>query len=152
MSRLVFVLLASALGMAAQEKPDSPLAVAQKLFDAMHTHDGKAARDLFTPGALLLSVDDSGTLHSLPAAQFADHISSATGVWLERIWNPKVLEQASIAVVWADYDFHLNGKFSHCGVDSFSLVKSSAGWKIAYISDTRKKSECTPSPLGPPKP
>jgi hypothetical protein len=130
---------------------DTPLAAAQKLFDAMSAHDGAAARALFVPGATLASVDAAGRASVLPFEKFAEHIGSAKQSWLERIWNPMVLEHENIAVVWAEYDFHLGGKFSHCGLDSFSLLKTEGGWKIAYISDTRQKSGCKASPLGPPK-
>ena len=128
---------------------DEPLAAAQKLFDAMKAHDAAAAA-LFLPGATLASVDAKGKPSVMAAEKFAEHIGTGKGVWLERIWNPKVLEHGSIATVWAEYDFHLNGKFSHCGIDSFSLVRTDAGWKIAAVSDTRETSGCTPSPLGPP--
>jgi hypothetical protein len=66
------------------------------------------------------------------------------------MWKPKVLEQGSIAVVWADYDFHLNGKFSHCGIDAINLVKAEKSWKIAGIVFSKTVSGCGPSPLGPP--
>jgi hypothetical protein len=152
MIRALLVLLAFVDTIGGQQKPKTPLEVAQALFAAMQAHDGKGARELFAPGAMLYSVTDKGKVDSMAATAFADRIASGKGVWLERIWNPKVLEQDTIAVVWADYDFHLDSKFSHCGVDSFSLVKADEGWKIAYISDTRKKSGCPPSPLGPPSP
>jgi Putative lumazine-binding len=47
--------------------------------------------------------------------------------------------EASLASVWAPYTFFLNGKVSHCGTDSFQLVKTTEGWKIQYIIDTRRK-------------
>ncbi len=81
--------------------------------------------------------------------EFIDLLASTKNVWLERIWNPTVLVHGPIAVVWAEYDFHLNGNLSHCGVDSISLLKTSAGWKISSISDTNETSGCA-SPLGPP--
>jgi hypothetical protein len=128
----------------------SPLATAQKLFDAMKAHDAAAAASLFLPGATLASVDASGKASVIPAEEFAKHVGSGKGEWLERIWSPKVLEQGPIAVVWAEYDFHLNGKFSHCGVDSFSMLKTEGDWKIASVSDTRQISGCAPSSLGAP--
>ena len=106
-------------------------------------------RSLFAPNAVLLSVKDDGTPASMRYQDFADLLATSKNVWLERIWNPTVLVHGPIAVVWAEYDFHLNGKLSHCGVDSISLLKTSAGWKISSISDTRETAGCT-SPLGPP--
>lgn len=116
----------------------------------MKSHDSAAAASLFVPGATLASVGKDGKASVIPFEKFVEHIGSGKGSWLERIWNPQVLESGSIAIVWADYDFHLNGQFSHCGVDSFSMLKTESGWKIAAISDTRNSSNCAPSPLGPP--
>jgi hypothetical protein len=47
-----------------------------------------------------------------------------------------------LATVVTPYKFFYNGNFSHCGVNSFQLVKFSDGWKIQYIIDTRKKTGC----------
>jgi hypothetical protein len=148
----IFAVLLTATGAAlcAESSDQGPLLAVQQLFDAMRTHDGTAVRSLFVPGAMLFSIRQDGTPDTTPFGQFADHVGSGKGVWLERIWNPKVMEHDSVAAVWAEYDFHLNGNFSHCGIDSFSLIKTSAGWKITSVSDTRQKSGCTPSPLGPP--
>jgi len=144
------LLVAQGIPLRAESADQGPLFIVQQLFDAMRTHDVNAARSLFVPGAMLFSVRHDGTPDATSFGQFADHIDSGKGVWLERIWNPKILEHDSVAAVWAEYDFHLNGKFSHCGIDSFSLIKTSAGWKITSVSDTRQKSGCAQSPLGPP--
>jgi hypothetical protein len=37
------------------------------------------------------------------------------------------------------YTFYLNGDESHTGTNSFQLVRTSEGWKIQYIIDTRRK-------------
>jgi Domain of unknown function (DUF4440) len=128
----------------------SPVAVAQKLFHAMKTHDGAAVSTLFVPGLTLSSVDANGKVSVTSGEDFAKRVASSKAEWLERIWDPKVLEHGSIAVVWAEYDFHLNGKFSHCGIDTFTMLKGDTGWKIAGLSFTRETSGCSPSPLGPP--
>jgi hypothetical protein len=66
----------------------------------------------------------------------------------ERIWSPDVRIHGSIATVWAPYDFWQDGKFSHCGVDAFDLIKTDDGWKIGGGIYT-VESECEASPLGP---
>lgn len=128
-----------------------PMAVVQKLFAAMAAHDAAGAKALFVPEAVLFSVLADGTAGAVPHDRWVERMGASKDAWLERVWEPKVLEHQSIAVVWAEYDFHMNGKFTHCGIDSFSLLKTAAGWKIAAISDTRETTGCTPSPLGPPK-
>jgi hypothetical protein len=63
-------------------------------------------------------------------------------VWDERVQFERVLIDANLASVWAPYEFYLGSKFSHCGYDSFQLVKLAEGWKIAHIIDTRRKEKC----------
>ena len=145
---LAIFLLLPVLNLVAVNSP-APLSVAHQLFDAMKAHDANAARAMFIPEAMLYGVGPKGDASGVPFARWVDHFGASKDSWLERIWNAKVLEHGTAAVVWADYDFHLNGKFSHCGIDSFSLLKTSQGWKIASITDTRETTGCSPSPLGP---
>jgi Domain of unknown function (DUF4440) len=130
--------------------PDTPAAAVQALFDAMNAHDAAAAKALVIPEATLFAVHDDGKLSVTGFDKFAERIGSSKDALLERMWNPKVMEHGSIAVVWAEYDFHLNNKFHHCGVDSVSLVKTLDGWKISSIAYTAETNGCAPSPLGPP--
>ena len=160
MSRCSILFLLAALLLPAQEKPvetkpvsapdAGPEAVVQKLFDAMAARDAIAAKDLFLPDAGLFSVNSAGKANRMPLVDFLNAIGSGKAVWKERIWDAQRLVHGVIAVVWAPYDFHNDGVFSHCGYDSFSLVKTSAGWKITYISDTRETQGCS-NPLGPPR-
>ncbi len=153
MRRFLLLSLASsalALGGAASDE-NAATATVQRLFDAMAAHNGDAARAVFVPGAELIAVRANGEISKSTGEEFASHVGAAKDAWLERMWNPKVRIRGDLAVVWADYDFHLNGKFSHCGVDSFTLVKSSGEWKISGVAYTTEKSGCAPSPLGPPK-
>lgn len=57
----------------------------------------------------------------------------------EEIKFDAIHAEKSLASVWAPYTFYLNGKVSHCGTNSFQLIKTDAGWKIQYIIDTRRK-------------
>ena len=63
-------------------------------------------------------------------------------IWDERVKFQQVLIDANLASVWAPYEFYLGSKFSHCGYDSFQLVKLTDGWKIAHVIDTRRKEKC----------
>jgi len=47
-----------------------------------------------------------------------------------------------LAIVWTPYKFYFNGKFSHCGVNSFQLVRFNGVWKIQYLIDTRRRAGC----------
>jgi hypothetical protein len=60
--------------------------------------------------------------------------------------NPVVMIRGPIAVVWGEYEFRINGEFSHCGVDSADLVKTDDGWKIANWMWTVEKEGCPTDP------
>lgn len=125
---------------------EPPTVIAQKLFDAMKAHDSTGAAALFLPGATLASINAEGKPSVVPFEKFVEHIGSSKSMWLEQMWNPKVLQQRSIAVVWGEYDFHLDGKLSHCGIDAFTMLKTETGWRISAISDTRETSGCKQRP------
>jgi hypothetical protein len=44
-----------------------------------------------------------------------------------------------LAVVWAPFDFLVDGKVDHCGTDLFNLVRTEGKWLIASIADTGRK-------------
>ncbi len=123
----------------------------QKTFDAIAAKNEQALRKLFLPDARVIALRN-GKLNDTSADQFAARVNSVTGSLLERMWNPKVMLHEGIAVLWAEYDFHRDGKFSHCGIDVANLVKTEEGWKISSIQYTAETEGCKPSPLGPPKP
>src|SRR5579884_298968 len=149
MRALAILLLLSAT-LFADDKADA-IATVQKLFDAMSAHDAEAAKAVTIPDGRLYSIRPDGKLsQGMTLEQFAEHLSTAKDKMLERMWKPTVLIRGGIAQVWAEYDFHLNGKFHHCGVDDVSLLKAPDGWKIAGITYTSETNGCAPSPLGPP--
>ena len=47
-----------------------------------------------------------------------------------------------MATAWTPYEFWYKEKFSHCGVNSFQLMKIENEWKIIYFVDTRRRSDC----------
>lgn len=63
-------------------------------------------------------------------------------IYDERLNNVEIKIDAELATVWAPYQFYIGQKFSHCGVNTFTLVKIKNNWKIWYIIDTRRKENC----------
>jgi hypothetical protein len=60
----------------------------------------------------------------------------------EKILNYNIHIDGAMANVWTDYQFWFNGQFSHCGVNSFQLIKENDTWKIFYLVDTRRREGC----------
>jgi hypothetical protein len=119
------------------------IATAQKLFDGMAAHDAAAIRSATLPEARLYAVRDDRPPTSSAAEAFAAQIASAPGALLERFTEaPRVMIRGRMAQVWGEYEFLRDGKFNHCGVDTFTLFKTAEGWKIAAISYTSETTGC----------
>ena len=150
----LFILSIMAPSCSAPVNPEEQavIAVAQKLFDGMASKDVDALRSILLPEGAFTSVrlsDVRVITGTRTHEEFLESIRTETEELLERMWNPTVLIYDRVATLWTHYDFHINGEFSHCGVDAINLVKTSEGWKISSITYTVQTEGCTDSPLGP---
>ncbi len=57
----------------------------------------------------------------------------------EKLLDYTIQVDGAMAHVWTPYEFFINGKFSHRGVNAFTMYKENENWKIVYIIDTRRK-------------
>ena len=57
----------------------------------------------------------------------------------ERLLSYKIQIDGSMAQVWTPYEFYIDGKLSHIGTNSFTLLLENNIWKIVHIIDTRRK-------------
>jgi len=138
---LALVALAS-LHAQTSEEP-AAIATAQKVFDGMAAHDAGAIRSVMLPDARFWWTREDGSVSSSSAEDFITRISNMKGKAVERFTSdPKVLVHGRTAHVWGEYDVSVDGKFGHCGVDSFSLLKTAEGWKIASIVYTAETTSC----------
>lgn len=144
--------------LAAQPTPaltpaDSVTAVVQEFFRAMQARDSAGLRSTITPDATAWAITSGSnkTPAARPLSDFPADLVRGDRRLLERMWTPTVLVHRETAVVWTPYDFHVNGTFSHCGVDAFSLVRGEGRWRIAAITYTVERQGCAPSPLGVPR-
>jgi len=151
MRAITLVLLAASLTSPAQvSDQNAVLASIQQLYDAMAAGDTAAARKVLIPEGRVIATRANGSVSNVSQEEFAVRLGSAPQSLLERMWNPVVQVRGNLANVWTEYDFHLGGKFTHCGIDAFSLVRVKGEWKIAGITYTIEPEGCKPSPLGPP--
>lgn len=133
------------------ESPEQQvLTTVQATFDAMAKHDAAALSKILHPEGSITVVREDGKLSSVANQAFIGRIASAQGDLLERIWNPKIQVDGGLATLWAPFDFHLNGQFTHCGTDAITLVRDGTAWKITHIAYTHKASNCEKNPAGPP--
>lgn len=149
--RIISLLLFAVLTAAAADQAEKTKVVAavNQLFDAMSAGNGEAAAAAMLPDTKIMAVQDDKIAAARTRDEFAQRIGTSKNRLVERIWKPTVLIRGRIAVVWADYDLHAGGKFSHCGIDAFFLLKTDEGWKISSVEYTAETQGCKPSPLGP---
>ena len=69
-------------------------------------------------------------------------INPSAETYLERYWDPIVHVRGSLAVVWTPYEFWRDGKTSHCGIDTFDLMKDQGQWKIVNAMWTVEPDAC----------
>jgi hypothetical protein len=147
---LIAALLVAAPVAAAQSStvPDehaAVLAVVQRLWDGMKARDTALVRSVFDTAAILSRVVNRNGVASIqytPLSGFIEALGRSTEEWNETMYSPEVRIDGPLATVWTEYDFHLGTRFSHCGVDAFQLLKTSAGWKIIAIADTARREGC----------
>jgi Putative lumazine-binding len=126
---------------------DSVKTVINKLFTGMKTADASLVKMCFADSMVLqtISRDKAGKLvvKNEDPAGFIDFISKeAPGNADERITFDVVKVDGPLAIAWTPYNFYYKGQFSHCGVNSFQLVRFNDEWKIQYLIDTRRKLGC----------
>lgn len=127
----------------------SAAAVADKLFEAMRLKNADDIRALFLENGQLTAFDKprSGegfsTTRNYSATAFAMLIADAkAGEFLEKMPEKEVRIYNDAAIVNGRYTFHVAGKFSHCGTNTFHLLKTVDGWKIANASTTLEFVNC----------
>jgi len=138
-------LLASSLD--AQTAEDSVKAVVKQLFDGMKNSDAEMILSSFSDSAILQSIaknkEGKTFIQNERVDDFAKSISQIKkGAADEQIVFETIKIDGPLAMVWAPYKFYFDGKFSHCGVDVFQIVRISGLWKIQYLIDTRRRQPC----------
>jgi len=131
----------------AQTATDSVKATVRQLFTAMLEADANKLTDCFADSAVLQTIvknkEGIVSVRNESVAAFAKSIGSIPkNMADERIVFDMVKVDADLAIVWTPYQFYRGTTFSHCGVNSFQLVRLNGKWKIQYLIDTKRKTGC----------
>ena len=129
------------------------LETVQKFFDSIEFRDKQLLESILVPNSLNISAreldDGEAQFNVMSYDEVVTALTRPGRNAKERSWDETVLIQGNIAVVWTPYDFHVDGVFSHCGIDSFQLIKQDGQWLISNSSWTLETENCPASPLGP---
>ena len=131
----------------AQSAEDSVKAVVNQLFAAMKGANAAMLKETFADSAVLQTIrrkqDGTFFVQDEKVSDFVEQIGKAKKDSLdERITFETVKIDGPLAIAWTPYKFYYAGNFSHCGVNSFQLVRINGRWKIQFLIDTRRRQGC----------
>lgn len=137
----IFAVILTFQGLCAQE---SPRQTVEAFFESFHKRDTLGLKKLIAPEAVFHSISvkkEKNVLSFESLDEFYKSIGSFPKNlrFEEKLTSWTVNSTGEMANVWTDYEFYIDGKRSHGGVNSFQLYKAADGWKIVHIADTRKR-------------
>lgn len=122
----------------------------QQLFDGMRNTDSVQIAGVFAPNAQMATAfyDKEGTPQYRQGSleRFLGSVAVPhEGVYDEKLWSMDIQIDGPIAQAWTEYSFFVDTTLLHCGVNTFQLAKTTDGWKITSVLDSRRKQGCLTS-------
>lgn len=139
---MFFILFISSTVFAQSKEEQKVMTVINAFMQAIDDRDAQAFDALMAKNAYAYSVvmvGDSTTTSSSPLkGNFGQNKLK------ERFREGQISVTIAdhIARVSGPYDFWINDKFSHCGYETFTLMKEKAGWKITSLTYSVKTEDC----------
>lgn len=147
--------IATHLAQAQRTPGDSAAAIeiADSALAAISRGDPIALTDLMVDPAMTYSIRVRDGRPVLGArTKTENRARTSTSTVTERGFSPSAMISGRLAVVWFPYDLYIDGAWSHCGVDAFTMVRLDGGWKIASMAwSVEQPPACQRHPSGPPR-
>jgi len=118
----------------------------KKFFEGFHAKDTMKIRSVCSEKMILQSIMEGqkGTrFEDEKPSEFYKSISTfpADLKFEEKILSYNIQIDGKMAHAWTPYEFYINGKLSHSGVNAFTLFKENEVWKVIHLIDTRRKKQ-----------
>lgn len=122
--------------------------VIETFFEAFHAKDTLKLKALCEETMILQSINENIKGAKLSNEKPTAFFKSIASIPAELKFHEKILSYSiqidgSMAHAWTPYEFYVNGKLSHKGVNAFTLFKKdtyeTSEWKIVHLIDTRRK-------------
>ena len=122
------------------------LKAVEGFFSAMRTKDSAGLANSFT-GRATWTVANYGrakvVVSSRKASEDVERMSKSKQALDERwLGDPTVRIDGDVALVWGFYQFKVDGKVTHCGYDSFHMLKEEGAWRIEGGAYTVRPAGC----------
>ena len=116
----------------------------ETFFEGFHAKDTVKIKSVCSDTMLLQSIAENAKEAKLSDESIKEFYTSIATIpanfdFKEKILSYSIQVDGAMAHAWTPYEFYMNGKLSHKGVNAFTLFKENDAWKIIYIIDTRRK-------------
>lgn len=136
---LIVLLFLSSFCFAQKTENDAIKESVENLFAGMKNADTVMIKSVFADRAILQTITKSDAVKTEKLQDFLSSFSKLSKNDAdEKIKFEAIHVDGNLASVFTPYEFYYKGKFSHCGANSFQLVKQNNVWKIQYLIDTRR--------------
>lgn len=136
---LIVLLFLSSFCFAQKSENDAIKESVEKLFTGMQNVDTIMIKSVFADDAILQTITKNNEIKTERLGNFLSSFSKLSKNDAdEKIKFEAIHMDGNLASVFTPYEFYYKGKFSHCGANSFQLVKQNDVWKIQYLIDTRR--------------
>ena len=129
------------------------LATAAAALEAISQEDMVALTDLMIEEAVIVPVRerDGATTYAV-RTRAEERSRPMRSDIMERGFDAEVRIAGPMAMVWLPYDLYIDGEWSHCGVDVFTLLRIEGRWRIATMAwSVEQPPACKRHPDGPPR-
>lgn len=116
---------------------EAVLATLGRLLDTVTSRDKAGMGELFIPEGSASQSRDHQISHT-QLRDFPEMMPGGTHRLEERFYNPRVHVADDIAVVYAKYDFLVDGEVHHWGTNILTFVKQGTTWRVSAIADTAR--------------
>ncbi|WP_340063014.1 nuclear transport factor 2 family protein [Ascidiimonas aurantiaca] len=145
---LVFIGLVGLSAFAQEAEQKEVEETIQRFFEGFHKKDSILMGTTVSDAVIIQTIgkDKEGNTF-LKNSTYKDLIKGLRSIPADKTVTEKILSvevqtDGMMAHAWTPYEFWFDGKFSHCGVNSFQLLKEQNEWKIIYLVDTRYREGC----------
>jgi hypothetical protein len=140
----IFLLLIVIFANSIQAQNQEVQKTIETFFEAFHAKDTVKLKSICSDKIILQSIQENSKgakLSEESASEFYKSIASipANFNFQEKILSYSIQVDETMANAWTPYEFYINDKLSHKGVNAFTLFKENNEWKIIYVIDTRRK-------------
>lgn len=122
--------------------------VIETFFEAFHAKDTLRLKTICDETMMLQSISENAKGTRLTNEKLQAFFKSIASIppevkFQEKILNYSIQIDGSMAHVWTPYEFYVDGKLIHKGVNAVTLFRKdtpeTSEWKIVHIIDTRRK-------------